>query len=95
MVSNFAEENLIKIIPGRVENYSILKSGPNFSIDLRLNTHYEYKPTTKTISHLVLPVVSGELHTSISEARQKHELGNLALLGLYLHNLPNSAIKYL
>jgi hypothetical protein len=48
-----------------------------------------------TISHLVLPVVSAELQTSISEARHKHTLGNLAILGSYLHNLPSSASKYL
>jgi len=53
---------------GRAEKYSILKLGPNFSVDLRLNTHYEYWPTAIIISHLSYL----SCHLSCKPAYQKH-----------------------
>jgi hypothetical protein len=32
VVSSFAEENLMQIMPGRAEKYSIFKMGHNFSM---------------------------------------------------------------
>jgi hypothetical protein len=95
LVSRFAEGNLIQRMSRTSEKYSILKLGTKFSIYLKLNTYYEYMPTTIKISHLVLPVVSAELPSSIIETRQKPTLGKLSLIGSYLFNLPNSGSKYL
>jgi hypothetical protein len=61
-------------MPGGEEKFSVFKFGHNFSIDLRLHTHYENKvltaSTTITEIYFVLRVVSADLQTSRSEERQ-------------------------
>jgi ABC-type iron transport system FetAB permease component len=67
-------------MPGSADKYSILIFSHNFSIELRFNTHYEYNVLTRQtrttikiiISHFVLPFVLAEIHTSRSEALDKH-----------------------
>jgi len=88
-------------MPCRAEKYSMLNLGHYFSIDWRLNAHYEYnvltRPTTTTviICHLFLRVVSAEFHTSRSEARHQRTLRRSALLDSYLYNLPSSVKIFL
>jgi len=58
-------------VPGREEKFLVFKLGHNFSLDLRLHTHYESNvlkasTTIKTI-YFVLRVVSADLQTSRSE----------------------------
>jgi hypothetical protein len=93
-VSNFSEKIQCRM-PGGQKKNSMLNLGHYFSIDLKLNTHYEYnvltRPTTTiTISHFFLRVVSAEFHTSRSQARHQRTLRRLALLDSYLYNLPSS-----
>jgi len=60
-------------MPGREEKFSLFKLEPNFSVDLRLGTHYESNvwtaSATETTINFVLRVVSAEFQTSRSEAR--------------------------
>ena len=67
---------------------------------MRLGTDYDSDvltaSTTITITiHFVLHVVSAEFQTSKSEARHWRMSHKLPILDSYLHNLPNSANKYL
>ena len=67
---------------------------------MRLGTDYDSNvltaSTTITITiHFVLRVLSAEFQTSKSEARHWRMSHKLPLLDSYLHNLPNSANKYL
>jgi len=74
MFSRSVKENVCRM-QGRKEKFSIFKLQPNFSIDLRLGTHYEITcnvltgSATVTTIHFVLRVVSAEFQTSRSEAR--------------------------
>jgi hypothetical protein len=74
MIFRFTKENIMKNgVGSRGGNFSVFNLSCNFSIDLRLDTHYESnvitESTTITKIHFFLRIVSAELHTNRSETR--------------------------
>jgi hypothetical protein len=61
-------------MPGRKKKFSVFKLGHNFSVGMKLGTHYESNvltaATTITSIYFVLRVVSAEIQTNRSEERQ-------------------------
>jgi hypothetical protein len=74
MFPSFAKKNVMQKA-GREEKFSVFKLSRNFSVYLRLYTHYEiYVLTASTVitaTYFVLRVVSVEIQTSRSEAHHQ------------------------
>jgi hypothetical protein len=79
----------------REGKYSVYKLEPNFSVYLRLDTHYESKVLTASAKiitiHFVLRVGSAEFQASRLEAGQKITRLNQSLLDSHRYNHPSSA----